>query len=44
VARELNEIGIKAYVIIGGLSGWRKAKLPVEPVPREEVVPLPRFA
>jgi len=44
VARELNEIGMKAFVINGGLSAWRKARLPVEPIPSEEVVPLPRFA
>jgi hypothetical protein len=30
-------------VIKGGLSAWRKASLPVEPVPEEEIVVLPVF-
>ena len=43
VARNLAERGISAAVIKGGLRAWRKAGLPVEPVPREEVVELPTF-
>jgi hypothetical protein len=44
VARELTALGVNAYVISGGLAAWRKANLPVEPVPAGEIVPLPRFA
>jgi 3-mercaptopyruvate sulfurtransferase SseA len=35
--------GVPAVVITGGLSAWRKAGLPVEPVPPEEVAVLPVF-
>ncbi len=44
VARILAERGIKASVIEGGLSGWKKAGLPLEAVPEGEVVELPRFS
>jgi len=30
-------------VIRDGLSGWRKAGLPIEPVPPEEIALLPVF-
>jgi hypothetical protein len=30
-------------VIKGGLTAWRKASFPVEPVPQEEIVILPAF-
>jgi hypothetical protein len=30
-------------VIKGGLSAWRKASLPVEPVPDDEIAILPVF-
>jgi hypothetical protein len=30
-------------VIEGGLSAWRKAGLPVEPIPPEEMAVLPAF-
>lgn len=44
VARILAERGIPSAVIEGGLSAWKKASLPLEPVPAEEVVLLPKFA
>jgi rhodanese-related sulfurtransferase len=44
VARELEKQGIRVAVIRGGLRGWKKAGLPVEGVPREELAALPAFA
>ncbi len=44
IARTLAGQGIKAAVLKGGLTAWKKAQMPVEPVPSDEVVPLPRFA
>jgi membrane protein DedA with SNARE-associated domain/rhodanese-related sulfurtransferase len=44
VARLLAEQGIPSAVIEGGLSAWKKASLPLEPVPSDEVVPLPKFS
>jgi rhodanese-related sulfurtransferase len=44
VARVLAERGIPSVVIEGGLSAWKKALLPLEPVPADEVVPLPKFS
>jgi membrane protein DedA with SNARE-associated domain/rhodanese-related sulfurtransferase len=44
VARNLAEHGIEAAVIVGGFPAWKKAGLPVEPVPQEEVIALPSFA
>ena len=44
VARALAEQGIPSAVIKGGLSAWKKASLPLEPVPADEVVPLPKFS
>jgi membrane protein DedA with SNARE-associated domain/rhodanese-related sulfurtransferase len=44
VARELAAKGIPAAVLEGGLSAWKKASLPLEPVPADEVVMLPRFS
>jgi rhodanese-related sulfurtransferase len=44
VARELAVHGVTAHVIKGGLSAWKKASMPVEPVPADEVMQLPRFA
>jgi len=43
VARMLTEKGFDAYVIEGGLKAWRKAGLPVEKVPEQDVELLPRF-
>jgi membrane protein DedA with SNARE-associated domain/rhodanese-related sulfurtransferase len=42
-AHLLIESGFEAYVIVGGLKAWVKAGLPVEPVPKEDLVQLPRF-
>ncbi len=44
VARTLAERGIPSAVIRGGLSAWKKALLPLEPVPASDVVMLPKFA
>jgi membrane protein DedA with SNARE-associated domain/rhodanese-related sulfurtransferase len=43
VARELLKQGIRVAVIKGGLRAWKKAGLPVEPVPRAEMAELPAF-
>ncbi len=43
VAKELIGQGFHVAVIAGGLRAWRRAGLPLEPVPAEEVVPLPAF-
>lgn len=43
VARLLKEKGFDAYVIEGGLKAWRKAGLPVEQVPEEDLELLPSF-
>ena len=44
VARELAKKGIPSVVIQGGLTAWKKAALPLEAVPSDEVVMLPKFA
>jgi membrane protein DedA with SNARE-associated domain/rhodanese-related sulfurtransferase len=43
VARELQKQGIRVAVIKGGLRAWKKAGLPVEPVPLGEMAELPAF-
>jgi rhodanese-related sulfurtransferase len=43
VARELQNKGIRVAVIKGGLRAWKRAGLPVESVPLEEMVALPSF-
>jgi membrane protein DedA with SNARE-associated domain/rhodanese-related sulfurtransferase len=43
VARVLLEKGVSVSVIEGGLRAWKKAGLPVEPVPPEEMAALPIF-
>jgi len=43
VARSLLEKGVRCAVIEGGLRAWKKAGLPLEPVPHGEVVLLPVF-
>ncbi|MEJ1965442.1 MAG: rhodanese-like domain-containing protein [Gammaproteobacteria bacterium] len=43
VARQLEERGIRVSVIRGGLRAWRRAGLPVEFVPAEELAALPMF-
>lgn len=44
VARLLEEQGLKVWVLEGGFRAWKKAGLPVEAVPADEVLPLPKFA
>jgi membrane protein DedA with SNARE-associated domain/rhodanese-related sulfurtransferase len=44
VARLLAERGFHSVVLHGGLGAWKRAGLPVEPVPAEDVVLLPRFS
>jgi membrane protein DedA with SNARE-associated domain len=43
VARFLAENGGRATVIAGGFQAWKKAGLPLEPVPETDVVMLPKF-
>jgi len=43
VAKELLRQGIKVAVIEGGLRAWKKAGLPLESVPPDEVSALPLF-
>ncbi len=43
VARTLADQGILTHVLVGGFSAWKKAGLPVEPVPEEEMIALPMF-
>ncbi len=43
VAELLHEGGFEAKVVVGGLSAWKKAGHPLEKVPAEDVVHLPRF-
>ena len=43
VAKELRGRGVLCSVIRGGLSAWKKAGLPVEPIPAEEIATLPVF-
>jgi membrane protein DedA with SNARE-associated domain/rhodanese-related sulfurtransferase len=44
VARILKQQGYDVSVIAGGLRAWRKAGLPLEPVPKDEMVQLPTFS
>lgn len=43
VAQRLLEKGVPVAVIKGGLKAWKKAGLPLEPVPPEEMTELPLF-
>ena len=43
VAHDLMEKGVRVAVIKGGLRAWKKAGLPLEPVPKEEMTDLPVF-
>jgi membrane protein DedA with SNARE-associated domain len=43
VARALEDQGLKVSVLEGGFRAWKKAGLPVEAVPENEVVLLPKF-
>jgi len=44
VARQLQELGFKVFVIDGGLTAWRKAGQPLEKVPHDDLVKLPMFS
>ncbi|HUO17866.1 MAG TPA: rhodanese-like domain-containing protein [Verrucomicrobiae bacterium] len=44
VAYLLREKGFSAFVIVGGLSTWRKAGGHLESVPKDDLVKLPSFA
>jgi membrane protein DedA with SNARE-associated domain/rhodanese-related sulfurtransferase len=44
VANVLRQQGVECAVLTGGLRAWRKAGLPLEPVPPDEIVALPSFA
>jgi len=44
VALLLKENGFNAYAITGGLAAWRKAGLPLEPIPHTDLVKLPTFS
>jgi hypothetical protein len=43
VARQLQDLGFKVYVIAGGLRAWRKSGNPLERVPNDDLVKLPTF-
>ena len=43
MARILREKGFNTFVIVGGLTAWRKAGLPLESVPQHDLVKLPTF-
>ena len=43
VARELQKHGVRVAVIKGGLRAWKRAGLPLEPVPASEMAQLPIF-
>jgi membrane protein DedA with SNARE-associated domain/rhodanese-related sulfurtransferase len=43
VAQILKEKGVRSAVIKGGLRAWKKAGLPLEPVPPDEIAALPGF-
>jgi rhodanese-related sulfurtransferase len=44
VARQLQDLGFRVFVIVGGLRAWRKAGQPVERVPNDDLVKLPTFS
>ena len=43
VARALEDRGLMVSVLEGGFRAWKKAGLPLDAVPEDEVVPLPKF-
>ena len=43
VAKELRGRGVLCSVIRGGLQAWKKAGLPLEPIPADEIALLPVF-
>jgi rhodanese-related sulfurtransferase len=44
VARQLQELGFKVFVIAGGLRAWRKAGHAMERVPHDDVFKLQTFS
>jgi rhodanese-related sulfurtransferase len=44
VAHLLREKGFNTFVIVGGLTAWRKAGEPLESVPQNDLVKLPTFS
>jgi rhodanese-related sulfurtransferase len=44
VARQLQELGWKVFVIAGGLTAWRKGGHALERVPHDDLVKLPTFS
>ena len=44
MAHLLREKGFKAFVIVGGLTAWRKAGDPLETVPQADLMHLPTFS
>jgi len=44
VAHLLQEKGFNMFVIVGGLTAWRKAGEPLESVPKDDLVKLPTFS
>jgi len=44
VAHILRSQGFDARIIRGGLAAWKKAGLPLENVPEDDMVQLPTFA
>ena len=44
VAHLLQEKGFNTFVIVGGLTAWRKAGQPLEWIPKNDLVKLPTFS
>jgi rhodanese-related sulfurtransferase len=44
VAHLLRDKGFNAFVIVGGLTAWRRAGEPLESVPKDDLVKLPTFS
>jgi rhodanese-related sulfurtransferase len=44
VAQLLREKGFNTFVIVGGLTAWRKAGEPTEGVPANDLIKLPTFS
>jgi hypothetical protein len=44
VALLLRDKGFNTFVIVGGLTAWRKAGEPLESVPQDDLVKLPTFS
>jgi len=44
VAQLYREKGFNTFVIVGGLTAWRKAGEPTEGVPANDLIKLPTFS